>query len=559
MWKELTRITEDSDSVMAQLPKGEEVGPTFSEEGLDKLLTELGVDDFFYDEDAVGRFVRAARENKKSAFEGIVVAMRRDAEIEVVLSDSDMLATMVITGPYGGKKISGVDMMKALANAHVTKGINKLALKKTLSLGSELGRGEKLEQPVASGLQPVNGKDAQFVPLVEDATERVLFPQEKNSKTHKVDMRDLGETITVAEGESVLKRIPATKGKPGYTVLGVDIPPKAGNDLLLKEGKGSIIDKKNPNLLIAAISGMPIIRKNTVDVDSSLVLKNVDVSTGHIKFKGSLVISGNIEPGMVVRATGSVTVGGFIESADVQAQEDIIVGKGIIGHAVDEGEDKACIVKTNGNIKSKYAQFSLLQAVGDIDLELHCMSCTTMCTGNLTVKDANDKHGTLSGGIAKVGGKIECLHLGVEGDTATTVQAFVRFNKYKQGLLELRERYKAVQDKTMDAVRREMEMMKLPKEERSEQELESIRELKKKNNTLIEQSKAKIDFAEAELERLLDENTVSAQKVFTRVSVQYGDETFLNKSERGVSIFKFDQFKIHCKTMVEGVEQDEEL
>ncbi|MDB1125653.1 DUF342 domain-containing protein [Vibrio algarum] len=559
MWKELTRLSEDSNSVIAQLPRGEEVGPTFSIDGLDKVLVQLEAGSFYYDDEAAGRFVRAARENKKSAFEGIVVAFRKDAEVKVELSDSDMLATMFVTGPYGGKQISAVDIMQALATFHVTKGINKLALKKILSLSTDLPKGQVIEQPVARGLQPVNGKDAQFVPLVEDASTRILAPQEANKKTHQVDMRNLGETITVEQGVAIMKRVPATKGKPGYTVMGVSIPPQPGTDKLLKEGKGSNLDRDNPNLLRASQSGMPIIRESTIDVDPSLVLKNVDVSTGHIKFKGSLVVSGNIEPGMVVRATGSVTVGGFIESADVQAQEDIIVGKGIIGHAVDEGEDKACIVKTNGNIKSKYAQFAFLQAIGDIELELHCMSCIAMCTGDLTVKDANDKHGTLSGGIAKAGGKVECLNLGVEGDTATKVQAFVRYNKYKQGLAELKERYKFVQDKTMDAIRSEMELMKRPKEERSEQEIAQIQNLKKKNNLLIEQTKGKIENAELELERLLERNTIKANKVFTRVSIQYGDETYLTKHEKGVSVFSFDQYKIHCRTMVEGVEQDEEL
>lgn len=559
MWNELTRLSEDSNSVIAQLPRGEEVGPMFSVDGLEKALQELEASQFFYDDEAAGRFVRAARENKKSAFEGVTVALRKDAEIEVVLSDSDMLATMVITGPYGGEQIAATNIMQALAEAHVTKGINKLALKKVLSLSLELSKGEKVEQAVASGLQPLNGKDAQFIPLVEDANERVLAPQEENHKTHKVDMRDLGETITVKEGEEVLKRVPATKGKAGYTVLGISIPPKAGNDILLKEGKGTKIDQNNPNLLRAAQSGMPIIRKSTVDVDPSMVLKNIDVTTGHVKFKGSLVISGNIEPGMIVRATGSITVGGFIESANVQAQEDIIVGKGIIGHAVEEGEEKACVVKTNGNIKSRYAQFSFLQAIGDIELELHCMNCTAMCTGDLTVKDANDKHGTLSGGIARVGGKVNCFHLGVEGDTPTMVQAFVRYNKYKQGLAELKSRYKVVQDNTMEAIRREMEIMKTPKDERDEGEIANIQNLKKKNNLMIEQTKLKIDNAESELDRLLTENTISANKVFSRVSIQYGDEHFLNKKERGVSIFSFDEYKIHCKSMVEGVEEDQVL
>ncbi|WP_375748922.1 DUF342 domain-containing protein [Vibrio sp. HN007] len=559
MWNELTRLSDDQNSVIAQLPTKEEVGPTFSASGLDRVLEELGAADFFYDEEAVNQFVVAARETKKAAYDGIVVACKKNAQAKVILENHDLLASVVVTGAYGGRGINGPELLHMLSQAKVIKGINKLALKKVLTVSNELGPGEEFTQPVAAGVDAKHGKDVQFIPLVDDANERVLKPQTTGDKTDQVDMRDLGETITVEAGEEVLKRIPATRGTPGFTVLGAIIKPTAGKDAALKASKGTEVDKSNPNLLRAAISGMPIIKKSSVEVDPALSLKNIDVSTGHVKFKGSIVVSGNIEPGMIVRATGSITVGGFIESADVQAQEDIVVGQGIIGHAVDEDEDKACIVKTNSNIKSKYAQFAFLQAMGDIELELHSLNNTVMCTGDLTVLDSSERKGTLSGGHAKVGGKIVCANLGVEGDTATFIQPFVRFNKYKQGLNELKERYTTIQNKTMDVIRQEMEYKKIPKAERDPEGLEKIEALKQKNNDLLTKAKNKREWAESELERLLKENTVTVkEKVFTRVTVQYGDEVVITKREHNAAKFSFDQYSIHCSLMVEGVEQDEE-
>ncbi|NOI66801.1 FapA family protein [Vibrio sp. 99-8-1] len=558
MWKEITRLADDKKSVIAQLPKGDEVGPTFSVQGLDTVLNSLGAAAFFYDDEEANRFVRAAKENKKSAYEGVVVALEKDAEVIVDITDHDMVATMKVTGAYGGKALRGPDVLKVLAEAHVTKGINKLALKKVLSVSSTLSPGEVFEQPVAVGTAAKHGKDAKFVPLVEDVDNRVLAPQETNAKTHKVDMRDLGETITVAAGEALMKRVPATSGKPGFTVLGNVLQPKAGKDTPLKEGKGSAYDRDDPNLLRSSNPGMPIIKKNSVDVDPALSLTKVDVTTGHVKFKGSVVVSGNIEPGMVVRATGSLTVGGFIESADVQAQEDIIVGKGIIGHAVDDGEDKACVVKTNGSIKSKYAQYAFLQATKDISLELHSMNNTIMCARDFSVIDPSEKKGTLSGGLTKAGGKILCANLGVEGDTATQVQAFVRYNKYKQGINELKERYRVAQNNTMDAVRAEIELKKTPKSERSEKDVTDLETKKSELSKLMEEAKTKLERAESELERLLSENTVTARNhVFTRVTVLYGDESVITKREHGSSVFSFNQYEIKCRSMVEGAEEGE--
>jgi uncharacterized protein (DUF342 family) len=558
MWNELTRLTEDKANVIAQLPPGGEVGPTFSANGLERVLDELGAGRFYLDPEAVNTFVRTARESKSTAFEGVVVAQQKNAEVTVNIEDHDLLASMTVTGAYGGRGLTGAEIMHALATSGVVKGINKLALKKVLAVSHELKGGETFVQPVAVGVQAKNGRDARFIPLVEDIDSRVLKPQKSDDKTGKVDMRDLGATITVDKGKSVMKRVPATRGTPGYTVLGSIIQPQAGKDTPLKEGKGTVYNSADPNILIAAQSGMPIIKNNSVDVDPALVLKNIDVSTGHVKFKGSIVISGNIEPGMVVRATGSITVGGFIEAADVQAQEDIIVGQGIIGHAVDEGEEKNCTIKTNGSIKSKYAQYAFLQSMGDIALELHCLNSNVMCSGDLTVMDGGERKGTLSGGVARVGGKVTCVSLGVEGDTATVVQPFVRFNKYKQGLQELTERYRTIQAKTMDVVRKEIEFKKRPKDQRTDEELQEIEALKQQTNDDMVRAKEKREWAEAELERMLKDNVLLVKgRVFTRVTVQYGDEVVITKREHNAAQFSFDQYSIHCRSMVEGKEEEE--
>ena len=558
MWKELIRLSDDSNSVIAQLPGDEKASQHLSSDGLDRELQELGVERFYLDSEAVTRFVNSAKEGKKAAYEGVVIASRKNAQIKVDLSHHDMLASIEVIGPYDGKGVSGPDILHALAEQTIIKGINKLALKKVLAVSSELGPGEKFIQPVAAGVHPVQGKDAQFIPLVEDINERVLAPQQADDKTDKMDMRDLGETITVEPGEKLMKRIPATKGKPGFTVQGKAIPPKPGNDSLLQPGSGTVIHNSDPNLLIASEAGMPIIRRNTVDVDSALCLSKIDATTGHVKFKGSVIVSGNIEPGMVVRATGSITVGGFIESSDVQAQEDIIVGQGIIGHAVEDDQEKACIVKTNGSIKTKYAQYAVLQAAKDIEMEIHCLSNEVKCGGDLIVCDAGEKQGTLSGGRAVVGGKISCVNLGVEGDTATYVQAFSRYNKYRDQLAMLKDKYKVAQDETMQAVRAEMTLKKKPKAERTQEEAESVEQLKSEKNQALAVAKAKLERAEKELEHMLKENTILARnKVYTRVSVQFGDEIIITKREHASSTFSFNQYEIKCRAMVEGKEADE--
>ena len=100
-----------------------------SDSGVEEALSDIGAGDFCLLTDEVNRFVNCANEGKSEALIGFPIAEVRDAEVEVVLSDHDMLASMVVTGAYRGSPLKGPQIVHALARAHVTKGINKLALK----------------------------------------------------------------------------------------------------------------------------------------------------------------------------------------------------------------------------------------------------------------------------------------------------------------------------------------------------------------------------------------------------------------------------------------------
>ncbi|MDW6094549.1 FapA family protein [Vibrio rhizosphaerae] len=551
MWKRILSITEDKKSVIANLKPIETLSKKLSKSGIMEALANLGASEFYLDQDVLERFINDANEGKGEAYQDCVVAKRLHAQVRVDLAEQDMLASMVVTGAYGGRGLLGSDLVHALAQSKVTKGINKTALKKVLIVSRTLSPGEIFVQPIAQGKNPINGVDTKFIPLVDDVTKRVLAPQQKENSS-KLDMRNLGETITVGEGDQVMRRIPATKGTPGYTVQGKVIPAKPGNDSPMKEGKGTAISEKDPNILVATISGMPLIKDRSIDVDNALCMQNINVGTGHVKFKGALIVAGNIESGMIVRATGSITVGGFIESADVQAQGDIQVGKGIIGHTTNDDEKRTCVVKSGATIKANYAQYSELQAHDDIHLTVHSISNNIRCGQDLYIIDEKEKQGTLSGGMTKVGGKLVCVNLGVEGDTATRVEAFGCYASYRERLEQYKEQYKQTQAKTMDIVRRELEFNKKPKEERTEEGRAAIERLKQETSEQMNKEKEMLAVLEDEFEDMLRENTIEVKsKVFSHVTVQFGDERIVIKRSHGPSIFNFTQYEIKCRSLLD--------
>ena len=132
MWDKFVAFSDDNKQVIAKLSPDITVDKNFDNRGLREALSALGADDLFVLEDEVTRFIHCAKEMKSEAYVGITVAEVRNASVEVVLSDHDMLASMVVTGAYRGLPLRGPQIVQALAQMHVTKGINKLALKKVL-------------------------------------------------------------------------------------------------------------------------------------------------------------------------------------------------------------------------------------------------------------------------------------------------------------------------------------------------------------------------------------------------------------------------------------------
>lgn len=130
MWDKLVSLSDDNQQVIAKLRPDMNIDGRFDSKGVEEAIAGIGATDFCVLNDEITRFINCAKEGKSEALVGIAIAEIRDAVVEVVLSDHDMLASMVVTGAYRGSPLKGPQIVHALAQAHVTKGINKLALKK---------------------------------------------------------------------------------------------------------------------------------------------------------------------------------------------------------------------------------------------------------------------------------------------------------------------------------------------------------------------------------------------------------------------------------------------
>ena len=95
------------------------------------------------------------------------------------------------------------------------------------------------------------------------------------------------------------------------------------------------------------------------------------------------------------------------------------------------------------------------------------------------------------------------------------------------------------------------EQRKRDKEQKEEQR-RLIEQQREKNNLAIENTKSQLDMLDNEFETHLAECKVEVhEKVYTRVTIQFGDETVTTKRTHGGSVFSFNQYEIQCSFKVE--------
>lgn len=240
-------------------------------------------------------------------------------------------------------------------------GLSKLKIQTLLQKITKLKPGDSCQSEIAQGKHPVNGQNAVLERKVSLARERLLQPQEREDGT--VDMRNLGSMIMVKPNDILMIKHPGTEGSPGYNIKGEVLKQKPGKDLPLLAGTGTSIHPNDPNKLIATVAGQPVETRTGMNVDDVLQLKDVDISTGHVTFKGSILITGDVHEGMIVKSSGDITVMGFVDSATLEAEGDITVSKGVIGRQIRVNEFSTNLT-AQGQISAQFVQYSQLTAKG---------------------------------------------------------------------------------------------------------------------------------------------------------------------------------------------------
>ncbi len=270
---------------------------------------------------------------------------------------------------------------------------------------------------IAEGQPAVHGTDAQIELLVE--LPETGKPQEKESG--RVDYRDLGLVINVSAGQPLARKIPPTEGTPGFNVLGRPLPAHNGRDVPLPTGHGTQLSETDPLLVVATINGQLHIRKYgktlRLSVEQTFTVNgDVDFSTGNLNVDGQVIIHGNVRSGFEVKATGDITVHGFLEDATLESDSDVYVKKGVVS-----GPNRANIV-AQGDVYLQFADRTNVAAGGNIYVEREAVRCHFQAEDSIIVGSEGTQRGDIVAGTMVAGNHINVVNVGSRRGAVTRLR-----------------------------------------------------------------------------------------------------------------------------------------
>ncbi|MDR2397210.1 MAG: FapA family protein [Spirochaetaceae bacterium] len=302
-----------------------------------RALKAKGVIDI--DEDLVATVVNEA----KSIYIRVGSFNRKytnDGMVSVNVTDQDMRAYITLTPPGpGGIDMSFETVINVLQDNRVVYGIKEDFLREFLDRPSY-----RVAVLVAEGTPVENGKDAYIEYLFQTSQKRGPVHEGTDGR---VDFRDVSNIQNVVKDQPLARKVPPGEGIVGRTVVGGYLSAKAGGDIDIPLGNNVRLGEDRITI-VSDINGQVMVAAGVINVEPVYTVQgNVNLKTGNIIFLGTVIITGNVEDGFSVKAQGNIEVKGSVEMANLEAEGDIVVQKGITGR--NTGTVKAG--------KSVYARF----------------------------------------------------------------------------------------------------------------------------------------------------------------------------------------------------------
>ena len=253
------------------------------------------------------------------------------------------------------------------------------------------------------GTPPIKGRAG----YVELAFEQGLAPGRVGTDGH-MDFFERGLLKSVSAGQLVARIHPPEVGQPGVGPEGQSLPAPSGEAVALKLGAG--VTRDSEGAVWAQHDGVVLYKADeSLDVVAQHVHQGVvDLHTGHLDMQGSLVIKGDVERLLQVRASGDVEVLGSVGGGSLRAGGSLRVSGNVRG-----GDDARVMAEHDVTLKS-------------------CESAEVTAGAVLRVKEAVNSQlqgrrvvvaGRLRGGVASAEQYLSVKEAGTPAGAATSLRA----------------------------------------------------------------------------------------------------------------------------------------
>ena len=451
-----------------------------------------------------------------------------NAKISYSISDDKMRAYVTVTKPNkGGREMDLQDVKEIMENSGITFGFQEENVVKCLEEGT-------FNIPIlaAEGRAPVNGQNAKIEYLVN--VNKKVIPK-YIGEDQSIDYKDLSIVENVEQGQKLARKIPATDGEVGRTVLGVKIETKSGKDIDIKEILGDNVEMSDDGeYIVASINGQVVLRGKSLNVEPIFeVSGDVGPETGNINFIGSVVVKGSVSDNYSIKAEGNIDVHGTVGKCDLEAKGDIMVKLGIQGN-------ENSYVKAGGDVIAKFIQFSNVQAGNNVVVTEAILNSNIDADNRIILigKRASASGGRLRA-LTEVNGKV----LGSQAGAVTLIETGI--SPAKRRAIDDLDKEKEELDSSIEETERNIKSLeqaaKLKKlDDEKKDQLQSYKDQLAQSNSRREEVVLEREALTQDIEVEKVESTVSAGKeMLPGVKLVIGSAEFtIRQSYKAITFFE---------------------
>jgi hypothetical protein len=435
-----------------------------------------------------------------------------DSQAIVEMDDSEMhvFVTVMPPGP-GGADIDYDSYVSLMKQNRIYHGVKYDFL---VEFADRPIFRERVE--VAEGIKPVNGKDAYIDHKFEVDQTKIRLKEGANGR---VNFKELGIIQNVMQNEILAVKIPPEEGIDGKTVTGKILPARAGNDIPLPVGTNVHVGDDGASIL-ADINGQIIMAGGKINVEPVYTVEgDVNLKTGNIIFLGTVIVTGNVEDGFSVKAAGNIEVKGIVSRAVLDAEGDIIIYQGVIGKS-------GGMIRAGRSIWSRFIENANIES-GDMVVVTDGIINSYVDAKKSIV--CQGKRANIVGGRLRAGEEINAKVLG-NSNTGTETICEVGFDPQSKIELDRLIEVKATAEGEMDAIKLDLQSLINTKKQRKslpEEKEAYLQELQEKRHVLTEEIKKATEGIE-KIQEFLNEMQIrgkvsASTKVFPGVKVVIRD------------------------------------